>query len=139
MKNNNLKSKDSDVDNIFKSTDKLWEILKHIDSIREGRNNFFIVAESMMIAAYMALISGESILKYAVSILGMIYTISWFFINLRQSNRIDWIMRKIRKNHKAVSEILNVGKGISGKIFINYVLPISTGIFWLLLIMDTAF
>ncbi|BBO86134.1 hypothetical protein DSCO28_67000 [Desulfosarcina ovata subsp. sediminis] len=62
-----------------------WDVFKHIDSIREGRTNFFLVAEAMMIAAYMALSSTETFLRTIVSILGIIYTASWFFINCRLS------------------------------------------------------
>ena len=119
------------------SSDFSWEVFKHIDSIREGRTNFFLVAEAMMIAAYTALPSTESFLRITVGILGVIYTVSWYLINKRQSNRLDFIAKKELPQHDFLYEVVKSGKGISGKYIMNYVMPISTGIFWIVLILRT--
>ena len=112
-----------------------WDVFKHIDSIREGRTNFFLVAEAMMIAAYMALSSTETFLRVTTGILGIIYTASWFFINLRQSNRLDHISEKWLLKDAFVVEVARAGKGIPGKYIMNYVLPLSTAMFWVILLV----
>lgn len=119
-----------------------WDVFKHIDSIREGRTNFFLVAEAMMIAAYMALSSTETFLRTTVSVLGIIYTVSWFFINLRQSNRLDYLgetnllLGENNRHHKKFFlGIVKAGKGLPGKHIMNYVLPLSTAFFWVVLLI----
>ena len=117
------------------NNDFKWDVFKHIDSIREGRTNFFLVAEAMMITAYMALPSTESFLRVTVGTLGIIYTASWFFINLRQSNRLDHIGETELLNDEFLLEVVKAGKGIPGKFIMNYVLPLSKGIFWIILLI----
>ena len=116
-----------------------WEIYKHIDSIREGRTNFFLVAESMMIAAFMTLAASENFLKVVISLLGLVYTACWYFINLRQSNRLDYIANSHLLSDEMLLNIVKAGKGFSGKIIMNYILPISTGAFWLILMLSIWF
>jgi len=115
-------------------TEDLWDIIKHIDSIREGRTNFFLVAEAMMITAYTALGSADGFLRTTVAVLGMVYTTSWFLVNLRQSNRIDFAARMLLPRRPIMLEILKAGKGISGKLVLNYIVPLVTLIFWLILL-----
>ena len=110
-----------------------WDVYKHIDSIREGRTNFFLVAEAMMIAAYMALLPTETFLRITVGVLGLIYTASWFFINLRQSNRLDYIAAQNLPHNEFLLGVIKAGKGIPGKPIMNYVLPLSTVVFWIIL------
>lgn len=112
-----------------------WDVFKHIDSIREGRTNFFLVAEAMMIAAYMALSSTEFFLRTIVIILCIIYTASWFFVNMRQSNRLDHLGRTILLKNKFLLNVVKAGKGIPGKHIMNYVLPLSTAAFWIILLI----
>ena len=123
------------MDDIQSNVDFKWDVYKHIDSIREGRTNFFLVAEAMMIAAYMALSPAESILRITVGMLGIIYTASWFFINLRQSNRLDYIAETNLNNNEFLLGVVKAGKGIPGKHIMNYVLPLSTVIFWIILMI----
>lgn len=111
-----------------------WDVYKHIDSIREGRTNFFLVVEAMMIAAYMALSPAESFLRITIGILGIIYTTSWFFINLRQSNRLDYISRTNLIHNEFLQNVVKAGKVIPGKYIMNYVLPVSTVVFWIILL-----
>ena len=117
------------------SMDFQWDVYKHIDSIREGRTNFFLVAEAMMIAAYMALSPTEDFLRITVGILGIIYTASWFFINLRQSNRLDHIAKTTLRYNEFLLDVVKAGKGVPGKFIMNFVLPLSTSIFWIILLI----
>ena len=121
-----------------KDTEFKWDLFKHIDSIREGRTNFFLVAEAMMIAAYMALESTETFLRIIISILGVIYTASWFFINLRQSNRLDYIGKNDLLQNEFILEVVKAGKWLPGKHIMNYVLPLSTAIFWIVLLIKAV-
>ena len=120
-----------------KDQDFKWDVYKHIDSIREGRTNFFLVAESMMIAAYMALPSSELFLRATVGILGVIYTLSWFLVSLRQSNRLDHIASDNLLRNEFLLSVVEAGKGIPGKHIMNYILPLSTLIFWAILLLKT--
>lgn len=112
-----------------------WDVFKHIDSIREGRTNFFLVAEAMMIAAYMALSSTETFLRTTVGILGIVYTASWFFINLRQSNRLDHLGRTNLLHSQFLLDVVKAGKVVPGRHIMNYVLPLSTAVFWIVLLI----
>ncbi|WP_022669474.1 hypothetical protein [Desulfospira joergensenii] len=111
-----------------------WDVFKHIDSIREGRTNFFLVAEAMMITAYMALNPSEDFLRVTIGILGLIYTGAWFFISLRQSNRLDYIGKEELLNSSFLLGVVKAGKSIPGKHIMNYVLPVSTFVFWIVLL-----
>ncbi|RLC17535.1 MAG: hypothetical protein DRH93_17540 [Deltaproteobacteria bacterium] len=117
------------------NSDFKWDVYKHIDSIREGRTNFFLVAEAMMIAAYVTLPATNSFLRITIGILGLIYTASWYFINRRQSNRLDHIAKTVLRNNEFLLGVVRAGKGIPGKFIMNYVLPLSTGIFWIVLLI----
>lgn len=119
------------------NTDFKWDVYKHIDSIREGRTNFFLVAEAMMIAAYVTLPPTNTLIRFTIGILGVIYTASWFFTNLRQSNRLDHIAKSELLNNDFLLEVVKAGKVIPGKFIMNYVLPLSTGIFWIILLIKT--
>jgi hypothetical protein len=121
-------------DNKF-NFDFKWDVFKHIDSIREGRTNFFLIAEAMMVAGYMALSSTEYFLRITVGILGLIYTASWFFVNLRQSNRLDHLAKNNLLYNEFLLEVVKAGKGIPGILIMNYVLPLSTTAFWIILLI----
>jgi Ca2+/Na+ antiporter len=67
-----------------------WEIYKHADNLYHQRFNFFLVAESMLIVSFATLVDRSSThtnsIRIAITILGMVFTFSWFYVN----NRIDW-------------------------------------------------
>ena len=114
-------------------TERAWEAFKHIDSIREGRANFFLVAESMMIAAFMALPASESFLQYIVSILGLIFSVAWFLVNLRQSKRLDYLAHNHLSKEPMFILVMKAGTGIPGRFIMN-LLPLLTALFWIVLI-----
>jgi hypothetical protein len=112
--------------------EQAWEIYKHIDSIREGRANFFLVAESMMIAAFVALHNSANRLRYAVIVLAVIYSLSWFFVNLRQSNRLNFLAQNFLSRAALFVPVMKAGKGVPGRVIMS-VLPVATTLFWVLL------
>ncbi|HEC91986.1 MAG TPA: hypothetical protein ENI51_03170 [Candidatus Atribacteria bacterium] len=56
-KNNEIKRED---------VEKAWEYYKHVDSLYTGRTNFFLVAESMLLLAFVSIFAvGASEFKFS--------------------------------------------------------------------------
>lgn len=76
------------------STDVLWSYKLHEEMVLYQRLNFFVVAESMLFAAYATLLAGSGKgagLMTAISILGLFLGFISIYINIRQTYIINLV------------------------------------------------
>ena len=120
-----------------------WEAYKHADNLYHQRFNFFLVAESMLIVSFATTFSSGSLntnsVRIAITILGMIFTFSWFYVN----NRIGWRLNYLNENYlkrcsQTYGDYLNRVKGIPSAFFMTYLLPAATFVFWCYLLYITV-
>lgn len=122
-----------------------WEAYKQADNLYHQRFNFFLVAESMLVVSFATTFSSGCLntnpVRIAITILGMIFTFSWFYVN----NSIGYRMIYLRENYlrrcnPTYRSYLNAeGKlSIPSAFFMTYLLPAATFVFWCYLLYITV-
>jgi len=116
---------------------KAWEYYKHVDNLYTGRTNFFLIAESMLLLAFVSIFAVDplkfkfsNIIKGGIAALGLIYTISWQYLNLRLEKRMNYLTKEYLKKDKVYKEYIESAKGIESKIILSYILPLFTILLW---------
>jgi len=111
--------------------DKAWKYYEHADNLYASRVNFFLVAESMVVVAYVTLQGEQWILRLLIAVLGFVYTYIWFDVNLRLAKRMSFLDRNFLVHDKIYVQYMKyVPKNIPSRFFLTYGLPIPTGVFW---------
>jgi hypothetical protein len=128
---------------IEEQIEKAWSYHAHADNIQTARVNFFLVAESMLVVSFATVVQADKplgvFLRFAIVMLGMIYTAGWFVINLSIIQRMHFLRDTYLMKDRLYIEYWNAFKffnkwsDISG-LFIIYVLPLSVLFFWLILL-----
>ncbi len=114
---------------------KAWKYYEHADNLYANRVYFFLVAESMVVVAYVTLDAKQWFLRLLIAILGVIYTYIWFDVNLRLANRMTFLDENFLTYDKIYQRYMeSVPKRPSSRRWLTYGLPIPTGIFWSLLL-----
>lgn len=117
--------------------ERAWAYLEHASDIHSGRANFFLVAESMLVVALFS-ISSElpkvDIIQLFICILGIVYTIGWFYVNARLTKRMSTLHRFVMKRDPIYEKYLKSTGGISSNIILSYILPLTMLILWVILI-----
>jgi len=114
-----------------------WEAYKQADNLYHQRFNFFLVAESMLVVSFATTFSSGYLntnpLRIAITILGMIFTLSWFYVNNGIGYRMiylreEYLMRcnqTFKKYFESVEELT-----IPSSFFMTDLLPAATFAFW---------
>ena len=110
-----------------------WTYFIHADNLMTGRVNFFLVAEAMLVAAFVTLPAIESYLRILICVLALVYTASWFYVNVRLAKRMAVLIPKMKED-PLFQAFLDAGRGPSARSVLCYVLPLSTLVFWILLL-----
>jgi hypothetical protein len=110
---------------------RLWQ---HTDTIRESRSNFIMVAQSMLVVAYFTVPSSNIPVLYAICTLGLAFSLVWFHNMSRLSKRIDWVMKECLFQDPDIKAFVTSAKGVHGKWYITYGLPLITTAFWAFLV-----
>ena len=110
--------------------DFLWDWLKHETRIFSNRMNAFLVAESMLLIAY---ISNNNIV---FPTLGILITIIWIVVNYRHvSGTMRSLIERVNihfATYRVVqSEMDNVG--VPNTVLLGYVLPSIILVMWIVL------
>jgi len=109
---------------------KAWEYYKHIDNLYIGRTNFFLVAESMLLLAFVSVTSEKSI-KLSIALLGLIYTTCWLYMNIRLDERMRGLTEDYLKKDTIYAKYIECVKDKrTGTCILSYILPCSTIILW---------
>lgn len=81
--------------------DRLWEWALHEDNLFISRANFFLVAESMLFAAFATLIASPSVKTLFIlvfGVIGLVSSVVWIYLAWAQINlTMNPIKAKLRK------------------------------------------
>ena len=75
---------------------RLWEHGLHEDSVFNERQNYFLVAESMLLVAYATLLSAQQpkiFIAKVIASFGVLLTLAWIYVNARQW----YVLRHLRE------------------------------------------
>jgi len=114
------------------SCDRAWFYYQHADNLLAGRSNFFLVAEAMLIAGYMAVSGEETLLRLPLAILAIVYTACWFYVNKRLLRRMRSLIADLKRD-PIYTRYLESVSGPSAGVVLNQILPLATLGFWLVL------
>jgi hypothetical protein len=110
--------------------DFLWDWLKHESTIFSNRMNAFLIAESMLLIAY---ISNNNII---FPFIGVMITLIWLSVNYRHvSGTMRSLIERVNIHFAAYrvvqSEMDNVG--VPNTVLLGYVLPSIILVMWVVL------
>ena len=122
-----------------------WEAYKQADNLYHQRFNFFLVAESMLVVSFATTFSSGCLntnpVRIAITILGMIFTFSWFYVNNSIGYRMIYLREKgLRRCNPTYRSYLNVEEKLSipSEFFMTDLLPAATFVFWCYLLYITV-
>lgn len=125
----------------------LWEYALHADGVFNDRQNFFLLFESILLGGVFAIIAAVthvhigvlSQLLTAIAFLGLLTTISWWYIQLRQHYVLSCLIvfhRKVTPVYGSViSRIRQRPYRIDGGLFLVYILPLVVSCLWTALLL----
>lgn len=123
--------------------DAVWDNYKHADNLYHHRFNFFLVAESMLVVSFATTLLVNPVnsniftysnqIRIAIAILGMMFTLSWFYVN----KRLDWRLVYLNNEYLTKNEDYNKYMEsvddftiIHTGFFLSNLLPLFTFAFW---------
>lgn len=125
-------------DNWDSEQQALWNFLLHAENVLTSRTNFFLVAESMFIAALSAGISSYRtyyLLSSLITIGGLIISIIWLLLGLKIYIRINGIVFEVKKFFPLYGEILTkYNFPVSSTMIIAFAIPTVFIIGWLIIL-----
>jgi len=115
-----------------------WEAYKQADNLYHQRFNFFLVAESMLVVSFATTFSSGCLntnpVRIAITILGMISTFSWFYVNNSIGYRIIYLRENYlgRRNSTYKDYLESVENRFipHSEFFMTDLLPAATFVFW---------
>ena len=115
-----------------------WEAYKQADNLYHQRFNFFLVAESMLVVSFATTFSSGCLntnpVRIAITILGMISTFSWFYVNNSIGYRIIYLRENYlgRRNSTYKDYLESVENRFipPSEFFMTDLLPAATFVFW---------
>lgn len=72
--------------------DHTWKYLQHADTLQYARQNFSLVAQSMLVVAFFTIPHegyAAQTFRMAIASLGVIYTLGWFYMSKRLAARMQ--------------------------------------------------
>ena len=114
----------------------VWRYLKADCDAHERRINFFLVAESMLVVSFAQRVSsGPRWFLNSIVALGLVYTLSRFYVNRRLGQRLQSLYEKQKKFDRIYREYLAGVRGVTSMQVENYILPLATAVFWVFLLV----
>ena len=114
-----------------------WKYYKELDRRIQQRENYILVAESMLLLSYATAFNSKSPLGFQtpVAIVGIILTFTWYYVNIRllvQSDTLfNYYLFKIPVFKRSVASVV---KYPSAKNFLHDLLPFSILLLWIYLL-----
>ncbi len=115
---------------------RLWSHRLHEDGIFNARQNYFLVAQSMMSVAYATALSGEEarvLVARAIAVIGLLLTVAWLDVNWRQCSIVhvvhDRAARELPEFNKTW-ERRKIVRGLSSTHILAFVIPPLIGVMW---------
>lgn len=105
---------------------------QHADNLHHQRQNVFIVAQSIFFAAFT---QSPTALRSIVAVLGVVYSVLWWYLAERLSDGMDALNKFLRRDdvYRVYLSGLRRKKKISGRCILNKMLPLLTLVGWLAL------
>lgn len=117
---------------------KAFEFLKHTDSVKESRTNFFLISEAMLITAFVTATGSATLERSCILILGVLTALTWWMNVWRLNDRLDYIAKNFLLKDEVYRNCLTAAKGPHGKHFIVHFLPCMFLAFWLLMVLTVG-
>lgn len=128
---------------------RLWQHALLQDELFVGRNNFFLVAESLLVVAYTGVLglSLDShgrplrlrVATLVLAIFGCLLTVVWAFVNGRQRQVLLDLHRRAREAfpefRRTIEERKLPGGRISGTFLMAFAVPVLAAIMWLIFVI----
>lgn len=122
-----------------KQIQRIWELAKHTEEMFYNRLNFFVITESLFIAAFVAIISGSqpgNPLLWALLVYGILLTYVWFQTQRGIKNNfylLKQILEKILPEYKAIVDSRKDDpKGINT---LTYLVPLLFFSLWIIILL----
>ncbi len=124
-----------------KEVENAWEYVKNADERYQQRVNYLLVAESMLLFSFVTIHTIKNIcdqqnnVSSAIAIIGILITLSWFFVNLRLGWQVTTIQKKYLLKHEPVywDFTKSVQPQPTAVLFLSNVIPSSIFLLWIYL------
>lgn len=114
-----------------------WTQLLHEDTLFTNRVNFFLVAESMLFVSYVTAINAlqpNKVVIHTIAILGVVYTIIWWFVCGRQQYNLEKLKEKVEEVDPDYKDT-RIGRAPGPATFVlAHILPAVTLIAWIVML-----
>jgi hypothetical protein len=121
---------------------RLWEHRLHEDHIFSDRQNYFLLAESMLAIAFTTAFGiDKRFVSYVISAAGMLITIGWLYVNWRQRRIVSHVHRRALDALPEFAETWRTRPTarLASSSVLAYAMPGFLGAMWTLLLAATAF
>ena len=118
---------------------RLWDYRNHVDQEFFGRLNFFLVFESILLAAAGQLLLAGSVPTLAIKAfmsLGLLITAVWAYSQARIKFILDWLSVLCRENIPEYRLFRAFGNWpISSMTLLTYAIPLLVSLIWVILLL----
>jgi hypothetical protein len=75
---------------------RLWEFTLHEDLLFNERQNFFLIAESMLAVAYATALASARDIARDIAIIALVITIMWLYVSARHAQLVESIQKRAK-------------------------------------------
>ena len=117
--------------------DRLWEYRNQVNNEFFGRLNFFLIFESILLAAAVQLLVAPNIPVLAIKgfvVLGLLITGVWTYAQARIKFILDWLAKLCRQNMPESNLFWAFGNWpVSSMTLLTYIIPLLVALIWIVL------
>lgn len=116
--------------------ERLWQFTLHEDDVFNGRQNLFLVAESMLVVAYTTALDASSGHASATTIAtaGLLLTILWLYAGARHALIVDLVQKEAKSRFPDYEELCSLRKWrlfpIRSRAVTTYAVPVLIAALW---------
>ena len=119
---------------------RAWLYYQHADNLQHQRHNIFILAQTILAAAYAGFAQAPWYTKVLIASIGAFYALMWWLLTERVSKGMNCLSNKLKEADPIYQSYLDsLGRGISGRTILNKIIPISTLIAWVVVLVKLLF
>lgn len=120
---------------------RLWEWTLHEDHLFSERQSLFLVAESMLVAAYAGALEADArSAALSIGVFGLVMTIAWGYVSRRQHGLVEFIQVRARAELPEYREICAARPParLRSRTVIAFGLPLLLSALWIVLLVLRA-
>lgn len=117
---------------------RLWEWTLHEDNLFSERQSLFLVAESMLVAAYAAALETDAgSAALAIGVFGLVMTLAWGYVSRRQYGLVEFIQARARAELPEYREICAARPAapLRSRTVVTFGLPLLVSALWIVLLV----